>query len=470
MQTAVQAITETTPGSRGQRGRVGTKGKQAGGFAALLSALFGKGGQAKGMAAGAAGDGFSLKGGAASAKKGHLPEGPKGKPNQGPARETETQDEATLDGALLAGLAAVPLVPAEMIGEATAGLADPRAEGAEKGADLLAGRGAKVPPLKGGMAQGPFQAGGASGPGRQPEAPGEMGVDRFAAMVRGATEGTKNPGKASAPSVPSAQPATPGSPAALSDAAPADGLAGAKTGGFDSRMKAGEGKGGAPVEAALADPKAGPAGRKEAPLMAGNGPRSRTPRVEEPADAPLRRVKPVAVERAGTPVTPLTAEAAVAVSELESLGAAESPKSGLTRQLALQVGRQIATALKKNDHEVSFQVRPPSLGRLQINIEREGERVSVRIVSEKEKAGEVLAAGKHELRALMADHGIRLDRIEVASGSPMDFAAQGDGTQDRSGRGRSSPQPGGQERSGEANPEAALPENKGHDGAISVMV
>ncbi|WP_175469417.1 flagellar hook-length control protein FliK [Desulfoluna spongiiphila] len=479
MQTAVQTTSEATSGLQASGRQRGVKGKQPGGFAALLSAFFGKGNQAKAMGPEALGagatEGASLKGKATSAKKTALPmveAKARGKKGEASEAEDGKGEEAVAD--LLAGLAATPSVPAVMKEgtlPAELGAGTPAEHGPEKNAGAPGRPGAKLPPAPGGTDRMTFQAGGTPGAGKSPQPAGEVGVDRFAEMVRGAAEGKKSPRMETPPSSPAAAAtkATDGK-AATAVAGAAEGLGNAVVRPA-SRLKSGGAKGTSPAEQIVDDAKAPRAGRKETPAMAaGHGARSRAPQTEEPVADPLRAVKPIAVDRAGAPVVPSASEIVAAASELEPTAATDTPKSGLTRQLALQVGRQIATSLKKNDREVTFQVRPPSLGRIQIRIEKEGEAVSVRIVSEKEKAGEILAAGKHDLRALMADHGIRLDRIEVTSGATMDFMAQNGGSMDdRSGRGRSSPRQDGQGRSGEAEGEVAAQKKREHDGAISVM-
>ena len=154
---------------------------------------------------------------------------------------------------------------------------------------------------------------------------------------------------------------------------------------------------------------------------------------------------------------------------IKSMESNETPRTGLTKRLALQVGRQIATSLKQNDKEVVFQVRPPSLGRIQMRIEKEGETLSVRIVSEKEKAGELLASGKGEIRTLLLEHGIRVDRIEVEQGSSMQFAQQGGGDA-RDGRQRFNGHDGDQaaQHGGRDAPEAPPDGRRHHDGSISI--
>ena len=114
-------------------------------------------------------------------------------------------------------------------------------------------------------------------------------------------------------------------------------------------------------------------------------------------------------------------------------------------------------------------MRPPSLGRLEMRIEKEGETLSVRIISEKEKAGELLASGKGEIRALLSEHGIRVDRIEVEQGGSMQFAQQGGGDA-RDGRQRFNGPDGDQAapHGGTDAPEAPPDETRRHDGSISV--
>lgn len=488
MQTAVQATTEAASGPQASGRRAGAKAKQAGGFAALLSAFFGKGAQPKGMgmAMAPAGEGagaeMSQKRGGALAKKGQaLAELKAMQKNPTTLKKEEGDQEAMENGipSLMADMPLVPLAPESVKGDAplSAVLAQGLA-GAEKSAGPTKGGGANMPPLKGGMDRMPFQAGGMPAGGNQPQPAGEVGVDQFAAMMRGAGQvkkvsrmdhGPSAPAGPSGNSLSDALSATPENKIAEAMDGAASG-AGAKKGALGPGMKTEGAKGASLAETPLAGMTAGQAAKKAQPHVGGKERFGTPSKVEEPSAAAFRAVKPVAMDRSGIPVQPMTAEAMATLNELEPSAAIETPKRGLTHQLALQVGRQIASSLKKNDNEVTFQVRPPSLGRLQMRIEKEGEHISVRIVSEKEKAGEVLAAGKHELRVLLADHGIKVDRIEVDAGGTMNLMAQDDGSEGRDGRGRSSPRHGNAGQQGDADREAAPSEEKRHDGVISVMV
>lgn len=486
MQTAVQTTTEATSALQASGKRTGAKAKQAGGFAALLAAFFGKGGQSKGLAmtlaaAGADGTGSEtpLKGKAAPAKKGQALVDLNAMPNKLSTlikKKGEGETEA-LENVITPQLAQAPVLPFGMNVESFLAVApgDGMDEmGAEKSAEATKGRGAKMPQLKGGHHGMPLQAGGSSVVGNQPQLSGEMGVDRFASMMRGVAQGKKTPQVDSGMSSPSGTPvnALTGMPSAFNENKMAEALAGTasavgvKKGAFASGMSKVESLPETPL-AGLTDSQGT---KKKHPLQVGKESQGKFPQVEEPVAATPRIVRPVAMDRSGLPMQVLTVEATAALNELEPPTVVETPKSGLTRQLALQVGRQVAASLKKSDQEVTFHVRPPSLGRLQLRIEKEGDRISIHIVSEKEKAGEILAAGKQDLRALLADHGIKVDRIVVEPGGTMNLMAQDGGTQERGGRGRSSPHQGGNGLSGDADHEAAPPENKRHDGVISVMV
>jgi len=485
MQTAVQTTTEAASGPQASGKRTGAKAKQAGGFAALLSAFFGKGGQPKGVGMAlaptvdGAGSEMPQKKGGAPAKKGQVLADLKAmQKNPTTLKKEEGEQEATENGlpSFMAEMPLVPLAPEIMKGDPalSAALAQGMAgAGAEKSAGPTKGNGATMPPFKGGMDHMPFQAG-----GNQPHPAGEMGVDQFASMMRGAGKGKgmaradHGPSAAAGASVnplSEALSVSPGNKVAEALAGAASG-AGAKKGALAPGMKTEGAKGASLAEAHLAGLTVGEADKKSQSFLGGKDRFGKAPQVEEPSAATLRAVKPVAMDRSGIPVQPMTAEAMAALNELEPSAAIETPKRGLTHQLALQVGRQVASSLKKNDHEVTFQVRPPSLGRIQMRIEKEGEHISVRIVSEKEKAGEVLAAGKQELRVLLADHGIKVDRIEVDAGGAMNLMSQDGGTEGRDGRGRSSPRHGETGPQGDADPEAAPRQDKRHDGVISVMV
>lgn len=481
MQTAVQTTTDASTGSHLSGTRSGAKGKEPGGFAALLAALFGKGGQPKGgekaLAAGAqeAGAKPSVKGEAVSPKKGTAPADAKTLPKKPLSpNETDEDEKAPVESGLLPGLAATPLFSLAMKGEPIPGAAQAKApaEGVEKSAGADKQQGPALPALKGGMEPRPLSAGPASGAVPfQPQVPGEVGVDRFAAMMRDAAPMKKTAGSAAQPAGSfSAMPGAPLAPTAAGLLAGAASMAGAKTARPEAGVKGDAAKKGGGLEAPPVAAGAAALLKKEAPRAGAAEPSIKVAPSDAPSAASLRLTRPVAPDHAGPASHHLTAEGLTALNEMDSSApATEAPKSGFTRQLALQVGRQIATSLQKNETEVTFQVRPPSLGRIQIRIEKEGEGVSVRIVSEKESSGEILSAGKHELRALLADHGIRVDRIDVEAGGAMNLMAQGGGSEDRGGRGRSSPRQGGSGHGrGTADPEAAPSETGRHEGVISV--
>ena len=190
---------------------------------------------------------------------------------------------------------------------------------------------------------------------------------------------------------------------------------------------------------------------------------------KESAPEPLAGVRSLHGSHLGVPMQGVMDTGGLAPDSVDSSGTLERPASGLSRQLLFQVGRQVATSIKQNDHNVVFQVNPPSLGRLQMHVEKKGAHISVRIVSEKEKAGEVLSAGKHDLRVLLADHGIKVDRIDVQAGGTFDFMGHDGSPEDRNDRGRSSPRQPGKGSSGGPDPEARPLVKKQYDGVISVL-
>ena len=478
MQAAVQTTTEATPRLQASGRQTGAKGKQSGGFAAMLAALFNKGGSPEGLGEAGAVDGRGkgqsalslLKEGAASKKFSSLSglkEGAKDVAAEEEGAEALDSEAASLSLGLVAAKPLSKQVEGE-VGLAALLSGAPRG----KGMDLA---GVESPALKGDgprlSSKIPAAEGGAS------QSQVEVGVDRFAEMLRGTVDGKKMPLACQAAQVASAGAEKKGAEPLLSfETKSVEVLAGnasapiARKGVQGVATKGETAKGVGLAGVLPVGLQAGEKAVKRPGKLVG---KEALGKIQQPEIQPLKTsqdIKPVVADRFALSSQPLTQEATATLNELGTSAAIDAPKSGLTRQLALQVGRQVSQSLKNNDHDVVFQVRPPSLGRLQMHIEKEGGQISVRIVAEKEKAGEILATGKHDLRVLLADHGIKVDRIEVVSGGSMDFFAQDGSSGERRDRGRSSPHAGGGGAPGTPESDTAPLEKKRHDGVISVMV
>lgn len=78
-----------------------------------------------------------------------------------------------------------------------------------------------------------------------------------------------------------------------------------------------------------------------------------------------------------------------------------------------QVSRQIVKSFENGDKEIRLQLKPPHLGRLQITLETINNSLKVNIVTEHHATREMLIANSAELKSVLFDQGIRLEKVEV---------------------------------------------------------
>ncbi len=78
-----------------------------------------------------------------------------------------------------------------------------------------------------------------------------------------------------------------------------------------------------------------------------------------------------------------------------------------------QVNRQIVRSVQENTNEIHLQLKPPHLGRLHISLENVKDGVRVSIVTEQRTTREMLASHVEEMRSLLIEQGIRLEKIDV---------------------------------------------------------
>lgn len=96
-----------------------------------------------------------------------------------------------------------------------------------------------------------------------------------------------------------------------------------------------------------------------------------------------------------------------------------------------QVSRQILRLRNAGENELTLQLKPPHLGRMKLNIEHASGGIRVGIVVESSAARDMLLANSHDLKAALADQGLRLDKIDVEAqadfGQSMAQAGRGFG-------------------------------------------
>jgi len=63
--------------------------------------------------------------------------------------------------------------------------------------------------------------------------------------------------------------------------------------------------------------------------------------------------------------------------------------------------------------EIRLQLNPPNLGRLQMHIDSTGETLRVQIVTEQQSTQELLLSHAGNLKSVLSDQGLRLEKIDV---------------------------------------------------------
>ena len=97
-----------------------------------------------------------------------------------------------------------------------------------------------------------------------------------------------------------------------------------------------------------------------------------------------------------------------AVNSSSPVSAARLPSYVLS-----QVGTQLVKARFNNENEVRLQLKPPHLGRIFMTIENQLDGLKVSVVTEQQAAREMLQSHMHELRSLLNEQGLRIDKLDV---------------------------------------------------------
>lgn len=124
--------------------------------------------------------------------------------------------------------------------------------------------------------------------------------------------------------------------------------------------------------------------------------------------------------------------------EAASFGKPTASRS-LPGYLLNQVSRQIVRLRNAGQNELTLQLKPPHLGRMKLNVENTAGGIRVGIVVESTAARDLLLANSHDLKAALAEQGVRLERIDVEARADFGQSmAQTDGGfgQTRGQRGR----------------------------------
>lgn len=78
-----------------------------------------------------------------------------------------------------------------------------------------------------------------------------------------------------------------------------------------------------------------------------------------------------------------------------------------------QVSMKIANAAKNGETAFKIQIKPPEMGRLQISLDFTNNGLKVGILAEHTATRDMLLSNSSELKSILADQGIRLDKVQV---------------------------------------------------------
>ena len=96
-----------------------------------------------------------------------------------------------------------------------------------------------------------------------------------------------------------------------------------------------------------------------------------------------------------------------------STPAAKLPVRTLPVYVLNQVSRQIVRSHQNGNNEIRLQLHPPSLGRLQININGTGDGVRIGIVTEQHATQELLMSHAGGLKSVLLEQGFHLEKIDI---------------------------------------------------------
>lgn len=99
------------------------------------------------------------------------------------------------------------------------------------------------------------------------------------------------------------------------------------------------------------------------------------------------------------------------------------PRVGLTKArpaakplpayVTQQVGKSLVRAINQGENDLKIQLKPPELGRLLMTIDNTGNSMRVSIMTENHAAKEIITQNITELRTVLSNSGVNLERVEV---------------------------------------------------------
>ena len=78
-----------------------------------------------------------------------------------------------------------------------------------------------------------------------------------------------------------------------------------------------------------------------------------------------------------------------------------------------QVARQISLSLQRGENRLRFQLRPPQLGAIQIDMDMKDSVLKIGMTTDNNSVKEFLVSSIQELRDTLVQHGVKLEKIDV---------------------------------------------------------
>ena len=98
----------------------------------------------------------------------------------------------------------------------------------------------------------------------------------------------------------------------------------------------------------------------------------------------------------------------------------QRPSAPLPNYLMDQMGRQIARAVNRGDGVIRFQLKPPEMGFVKLEMQLMDNQLSLSVAAENSSVKELLLANVQELRETLLTQGIRIDKLDIQLSSDFD--------------------------------------------------
>ncbi len=195
--------------------------------------------------------------------------------------------------------------------------------------------------------------------------------------------------------------------------------------GSRSAAAAGAGHEGGAGSWQKADPGAGPApaaARIESGAAFKSAPRGDLPDPGAPraASATLEGLKHAEPHPPGSdslqPPMPVFSKSASAAGGAVTAGQrtpTPPPGSAVPGHVIEQVGSQLSRAVAAGDRTVELRLKPPELGGVKVQLEIQDSALKLGVVVENRSVRDLLQSHLHELRDMLANQGIKVDRLDV---------------------------------------------------------